>query len=87
MFGLIKWLIIFLILGAFIYVANFFMVMDQDSIHQVKKDAIIAIESGDAQALTGPLSDQMKQDLKIKQESFMGLFKKKIKETLHHLID
>ncbi len=87
MFGLIKWFFIFLILGTFLYVANFFWKMDQDAVDKVKKDAISAIDKGEHQPLTGPLAQQLKEDLKIKQETLTEKIKKKIKESLHRLID
>lgn len=87
MFGLIKWSITFLVLGTIVYLANFFWFMDQDSIEKVKKDTVVAIESGDSQAVIGPLSDQMKEDLKNKKISAMEYFKAKVKESLHRLID
>lgn len=87
MFGLIKWLIIILILGAFFYVANFFSTMDDDVLRQVKNDAIEAIDSGDGAQLSNSLGEQIKADLKSKKQGMFLILKEKIKDSLNYLID
>lgn len=87
MFGLIKWLVIFLVLGALWYCASFFLSMNSNEIRQVKKDAIEAIDTGDAKALTGPLSDKLKEDLLNKKASLYQRLRQKLKGAVNGLID
>lgn len=82
MFSAIKWLFIALLLLSGFYLASFYMGLDRDAKNQIKKDAIEAIDAGDATVLTAPLSLKVKEDLSKKKASFFEIIRQKLRKTL-----
>lgn len=87
MFKLLKWSVLILLLITISYGVVFFISMDQTEKLAMKKDAIVALDSGDIKVLIGPLSQKIKQDLEQKKASFSAGLRQKLKDILNRWID
>ncbi|HXW52655.1 MAG TPA: hypothetical protein VEL47_00990 [Myxococcota bacterium] len=85
MFRLIKWTVILALIVFLYYLFIFFKSMNESEISEIKKDAIIALDSGNADAFTGPLTNKMKDDLERRKASFFEDLRREIKKAVHSL--